>query len=295
MNYKTNKYSKAFTLLELLVAVSVISMMSSVILAAVQNARDKGRISGGIRFATNAYRGFGDKMVLYFDFNDAATPFKDVSGGRAAATPSGSPANFSPTKQPTSFSSYAGSSISMLRHVPTDTIEYIRLNYTAPGVSVPLSQAGAVSIWIRTTPDSTYDNLILADNTTSKVNFMYIPNSSSASLANQLVIFDKGVNLNSGFAINDGNWHNVTWSSPIGGPEKLYIDGNLVDEEAISGNRAQRNFWYVGWNGATGGPVFQGDIDDFMMFQQDLAESEIKQIYAMGAPSHPVAKVNTAK
>ncbi len=299
MNYKTNKYSKAFTLLELLVAVSVISMMSSVILAAVQNAKDQGRISGGIRFATNAYRGFGDKMVAYFDFNDSGPLiYKDATGAKPLATAASTPTGLPATRQLTSYASSAGSSMNLLRDTPSGTYQYIRFNLTPPTSSyLPISQAAAISVWIRASSDSINDNLLLADS--GQNTMMYIPSSGSASNANQLVVSDRSINLVSGFAISDGNWHNITWSSSRTGPEKLYIDGNLVDEEPITGARSVRNIWYFGWNGrapgTTGALAFQGDVDDFMLFQQDLAESEVKQIYAMGAPSHPVAKVNSSK
>jgi hypothetical protein len=280
MNYKTNKYS----------------MMSSVILAAVQNARDKGRISGGIRFATNAYRGFGDKMAAYFDFNGTAS-YKDSAGSIALASPGSYPPGQTPTKRSFSYSSYASSSLNFVHHTPSGTFQYLRTYNSSTSNVIVLTPGGAVSMWIRVNPDATYDNLLLADSTIAT--FMYIPNSAAASNANQIVVSDKNIILTSTIPVTDGNWHNITWSSPSGGPEKLYIDGNLVDQEDISGSRGTRNFIYVGYNGyqdtATGGLSFQGDMDDFMMFQQDLAESEVKQIYAMGAPSHPVAKANTAK
>ncbi len=299
MNYKTNKYSKAFTLLELLVAVSVISMMSSVVLAAVQNARDKGRISGGIRFATNAYRAFGDKMAAYFDFNGNPT-YKDVAGSIAMASPTSAPAlsGQTPTKQSTSYSSYAYSSINFVRNTPSGTYQYLRTYNSSTNQAIVLSPAGAISVWIRANADASTDNLIVADGAGTPTFSMYIPNSSSASNANQVVVVEK-TTLASGVTVADGNWHNITWSSPINGPEKLYVDGNLVDQEDIVGSRSSKNFFYLGYNGkipeTAGAMAFQGDMDDFMMFQQDLAESEVKQIYAMGAPSHPVAKANTAK
>ena len=297
MNYKTNKYSKAFTLLELLVAVSVISMMSSVILAAVQNARDKGRISGGIRFATNAYRAFGDKMSAYFDFNGNPT-YKDVAGSIAVASPASSPNGQTPVKQSTSYSSYAYSSINFARNTPSGTYQFLRTFNTSTNNAIVLPPAGAISVWIRANSDSAVDNLIAADGAGTPTFSMYIPNSSSASNANQVVVVDK-TTLVSGVKVADGNWHNITWSSPTNGPEKLYVDGNLVDQEDITGSRSSKKFFYIGYNGkvpeTTGALAFQGDMDDFMMFQQDLAESEVKQIYAMGAPSHPVAKANSSK
>lgn len=302
MNYNKNKFSRAFTLLELLVAVSVISMMSSVILAAVQNARDKGRIGGGIRFATNAYRGFGDKMAAYFDFNGNPS-YKDSAGGIAIANPTSSPNGQTPTKQSFSYSAYASSSLNFARNTPSGTYQYLRTYNTSTSQAIVLTPSGAISVWIRVSPDATTDNLIIADSTAGNSSYtMKIPNSASASNANQVVVVDKATytaTLVSGIAVADGNWHNITWSSPSNGPEKLYVDGNLVDQEDITGTRVLRNFFYFGYNGlppeTAGALAFQGDADDLMMFQQDLADSEVKQIYAMGLPSHPVAKASTSK
>jgi prepilin-type N-terminal cleavage/methylation domain-containing protein len=64
--------AKAFTLVELLVVMSIISMLASVVLVAIQGARDKGQVSAGVRFSGYTYHAFGADAILYSDFNKGA-------------------------------------------------------------------------------------------------------------------------------------------------------------------------------------------------------------------------------
>lgn len=278
----TVRKSKAFTIIELLVVVSIISMLSSVILVSVQNARDKGRVGGGIRFATNNYRGFGDKMSVYFDFNEASGNATDKSDGKVVGILTKVGAGTIPYRISSSYSTVAGSALHF-EAGSTPNFGYIRTSGGNAYFNLPTS--GAVSFWIQVSPNASSDNVILYDG--NSATFVSILSSAAGSHPDEIDISDKGIHLYSQKKVTDGLWHNITWTSPTTGSQKLYVDGSLVDDEVFSGSRISRNFYYIGYSG-TGG-LFDANLDDLMVFQQNLAENEVRQIYTQGRLTHPLA------
>jgi prepilin-type N-terminal cleavage/methylation domain-containing protein len=66
------KNSKGFTLVELLVVISIVGLLSSVVLASLGTARDKGRVAAGQQAQGSIHRAYGSDAVAYFDFDGDA-------------------------------------------------------------------------------------------------------------------------------------------------------------------------------------------------------------------------------
>lgn len=96
--------------------------------------------------------------------------------------------------------------------------------------------------------------------------------------------------------IDDDRWHLATITyepKPNGGAiKRLYIDGKL-DREHHTWWRLKRNdrpIW-VGYNEAVpGGNVFNGWIDELIIFNSALNEKRIHELYEVGKPHEPLSK-----
>ena len=69
---RANLYKSGFTLVELLVVISIIGMLASIMLVAFSSAKDKARLASAIQFATANYRSFGATAIGYWDFSDGS-------------------------------------------------------------------------------------------------------------------------------------------------------------------------------------------------------------------------------
>ena len=64
--------NRAFTLIELLVVIAIIGILSAVVLASVNVARENGRLAAGKQFEQNVYHAIGYQEVGQWDFDEAS-------------------------------------------------------------------------------------------------------------------------------------------------------------------------------------------------------------------------------
>ena len=71
----------AFTLMELLISISIISLLSSVVLASVQGVRNQARLAAGKQFEQSVYSRIGTCLQAFYNFEHGSdTTVKNVSG-----------------------------------------------------------------------------------------------------------------------------------------------------------------------------------------------------------------------
>jgi len=74
---------KGFTLIELLVVISIISFLSSIVMASLNTAREKGRIAAGQQFEASTYHAIGDRTIAKWNLDEGSgsTAFDSSGAG----------------------------------------------------------------------------------------------------------------------------------------------------------------------------------------------------------------------
>uniref|UniRef100_UPI00130068BB CBM96 family carbohydrate-binding protein n=1 Tax=Homoserinimonas sp. OAct 916 TaxID=2211450 RepID=UPI00130068BB len=96
---------------------------------------------------------------------------------------------------------------------------------------------------------------------------------------------------------SDGTWHHVLGSQDASGM-KLYVDGVLVDSNAVTVNQSYAGYWRAGggnlnsWPEAPSNFYFTGQVDEVAIYPNALSGSAVAEHYALGvndqvAPSTP--------
>jgi prepilin-type N-terminal cleavage/methylation domain-containing protein len=265
------KLSKAFTLVEVMVVVSIIGTLSSTILAGLVNAREKAIVASAVRFEGYNDRLFGLNTYLKFTFDNAASPFADSSGNNYNGNLNLAACPLCGTDASTPFpngKSYRFEGNSTLLSTITQPIS--NNDYT-------------VSVWVNPTNFNSAGflaSLYFAD-IYSQFALKLIVNSSSI-----MVSRDADVLIHT-TPLQTGNWTLLTMTyTGSTNLVTLYVNGRPVKTQTFAQIPAVSPISVV-ING-TGFPntEFYGKIDNFAIYGQSLTARQIQNIYAKELKSH---------
>ena len=261
----SNKIS-GFTLIELMVTISIISLLSSIVLASLSSARDKGRVTAVQEFSTSVYHGLGDQLIAWWKFDEGSnTSVADASGN-----------------------GHTGTLINGVTWV-TGQVGPYAINTNTP--SYPISQMAVTSIplgsnwtasWWSYFPLATF-------NGSWRTMFRSVSNGGAdhqviVNPTGYLGMFDNDIDFNfhtTGYNVSSLNgWHLVT-ATYTGGITTFYID------TAIVGKVTQLNTDNIDTIGNyQGGGQNWGIIDDLRIYGNVITSEALQKQYADGIARH---------
>jgi len=273
---RTGHGTHGFTLIEILVVVSIIGVLSSVVLAALQSARASGRIGADVEFSSANYQALGAQAYGVYHFDGDA---KDSSGNNNDLTLHGSAAVITP--------GIVGSGALSIPGTGTDYA------VTTSGGFATMGSTWTVSGWVNvTTMPGTRIFISMGSPELGVI--------GGGSSTGRFYVFWRDTSLASQ-SISDpvvrqvvGAWHLVTVThNDVTQTTVLYVDGQPA-QTATGVNSASIasvgiNNLYLGTS-ATAPIQFSGQIDDVYVYPSALSAADIYNIYAQG-PQRNTAKV----
>ena len=278
---KSHARSRGFTLIEMLVVISIIGVMASVILASIVNARDKGVIAGAIQFATTNYHAFGADALAMYNFSEPGgvgsnpSSLTDSSGNNITLTTCTSLSLNSDTP--------ASSAVNTSGSFDPNG------NCTGPfptGIPLPIF---TLTAWIKPSTLTAGGKPDLIELNNSGVGEkLYLDNSSG--LIKCVTNSFSGIPVSSVTVVKTGKWYHAACSldAAVNGNLVLYVNG--VKEGSRSGVSAMTTWpvdsttWIYLWKATSAGL-----LDDATIYTHPLATRDIERLFAQGAAKHGLA------
>ena len=297
MNIKNTR--SGFTLIELLVVISIVGVLSIVVLVSLKAGRDKAAIGAGLEFGASNYHAFGSSAIALWNFNDSASSLTTSVGAIDAsfnnrtlyATDSATPISRS-TVTPT------GSGYSLAINQVSNA--YASINVSGSDLSATQASNLTQSAWVYVTSMSGGgDTVVVATfGVQYPLAIILSPGNNSFGCYSDNLGTSPGGNTGTVYfgSVSLKTWYFVTCSLNSA-TKKMngYINGTqkFSNSYAYSNTNAYPiNSIEIGGDPALDWvltPQFNGYIDDVAVYNQTLAESDIRQIYAESRRGDTVA------
>lgn len=268
---------RGFTLIELLVVISIIGMLASVVLVALNGARQKGQFAAAETFAHNLNSTMYSDRVAYFDFDDGNTT------------------------APVNQGSFSGTLTLNTGIVISDTSLHnngYQLSIPSGSVGNPVTntaigQAAAslnysIALWMRplTNPPNNGKIIGLGPDLNALVSNITFPTGQISFL------LPGSASLTKSYSFNANTWYAIaaTVRNDGGGncTAALYVNGQSLGTQALSCSSIA-NLNVLTLDGDSCCSTFPAIMDEVGFYSKTLLSSDIEQIYAEGAKKYGLA------
>lgn len=284
-NIRENK-SSGFTLIEILVAIAIIGLLSSIVLVAVRSARDNANLASAKAFAKHNYSAFGADAAVFYNFDSLTGT--SVSGG--TRIPDQSPKGNNNTGTVSGSITVSDSTYNNIgKSISFDSCNPANYILIPDSNSLDVNP-GTVSVWIKSDGSSVSNGAIILQKA-----LMYNLSLRSFGAGYTIGAYNWGFSsvVMADKLVTDNKWHHVAFSFEHGGTNKsqFYIDGKASGPRftySFSSDPTAPN-QNVGIGSSPGNQCYKGQIDDVAIYSQALTASQIQEIYLAGATSRGIA------
>jgi len=262
-----NKKIKSFTLIEILVVVSVIGLLSSIILVNLKGARKKAEVAKSLEFNQSVFHFLGSEAVAILDFDEGGPG--TCSGGGDICDRSGNGnhgVNYGAEWKCESEDTASGKGCAL----SFNGSSYVEIP-DSPSLALPANDE-TVLFWVK----HDHSQRIFSSNGNLRI--------LMGSGWNFIDTFDSILAVSSP-GNNDNNWHLVGYVIS-GVTVKSYVDGKLVDERATFPPRqvcCPATFWWLGRAcnifGHDCDKYYTGLIDNVYIYNKALTVAEVQRHY----------------
>lgn len=302
-HHRYTKSTRSFTLIEMLVVISIIGVLASTILAALGGARRQGTYAGAVQFSTELYRFMGDRAAAIFTFDEGVT--NDSSGNNVSASyyPPAIGSNWATDgcfkgrcySLPTSLSLIpAAFNQFKIKLAYASTFTPTNINTVQINTPLNLSNKFTIAFWFKTNfSGSDYSNDLILSNIVdpSDMNGRYSIGVYKGktyahfhSLNNSEIYLDSDSTPPTNTIINDNVWHHIAVEVNV---DKVivYVDGHLESQRKLSGGlsfNSFRNGDIIGCR-TTG---CSGYVDEVYYYRQAVSAEAIHAMYFAQSEEH---------
>ena len=255
--------------------IAVVSLLSTIVLGSLNDAREKGRIAAGQKFASSLHHSIGDELVGEWKFDQDNAD--DSSGwGNDGSLEGGLGGGDFVDDMMGRALEFDGSGYVKIAHSSLFDLDQLSIELW---IKTPVSFGGLYRALVSKQQGADRDyNFYARSSDASRVTDLHF---SSARWGSSLFTLPK--------PYSPDTWHHVAITVDHTGLEKYYSDGAFLNQH--QGTSATANNNYPLWIGAADN-YWNGRIDNVRIYSKALTSAEIQKHYAEGLADHPTLASN---